>query len=254
MLRLSYSRMKDFLVSPSYYHYRLENPKEATEAMVEGRAFHTLLLEGSDVFAQQYFDDKPLLELGSRKTKAYSSALDEIIGTRTLIKSERAEMIYKMVEAVRSDQECLDLLLGDVEKEILFDGDICPTKARLDVLGMDSIVEVKTVSGASDASPAGFAKACVNQGYDLQAAFYQRIVKESTGETLPVVFVVVAREEPFPVGIYTLDELSLVSAHETVQKAMESFARCLESNSWPSRRGGRQVISVPQWRKIDLIA
>jgi hypothetical protein len=61
-------------------------------------------------------------------------------------------------------------------------------------------------------------------GYDLQAACYQEIVRQNTGETLPFYFVVATKESPAHLAVGEINDYNLEDAMDIVRRDIKRFA------------------------------
>ena len=60
-------------------------------------------------------------------------------------------------------------------------------------------------------------------GYDIQAAVYQEIVRQNTGETLPFFFVVATKETPAHLEVGQISQFNMDDALETVRTYIKRF-------------------------------
>lgn len=60
-------------------------------------------------------------------------------------------------------------------------------------------------------------------GYDIQAACYQEIVRQNTGETLPFFFVVATKETPCHLEVGQISQFNMDDALETVRTYIKRF-------------------------------
>ena len=60
-------------------------------------------------------------------------------------------------------------------------------------------------------------------GYDMQAACYQEIVRQNTGETLPFIFVVATKEKPAHLEVGQISQFNMDDALEIVRKNIKRY-------------------------------
>jgi hypothetical protein len=60
-------------------------------------------------------------------------------------------------------------------------------------------------------------------GYDIQAACYQEIVRQNTGERLPFIFVVATKEKPAHLEVGKINQGNIDAAMEIVRKHIRRF-------------------------------
>ena len=61
-------------------------------------------------------------------------------------------------------------------------------------------------------------------GYDIQAACYQEIVRQNTGETLPFLFVVATKETPCHLEIGEISQYNMDDALDVVRQNIKRYA------------------------------
>lgn len=72
-------------------------------------------------------------------------------------------------------------------------------------------------------------------GYDLQAACYQEIVRQNTGERLPFFFVVATKEKPAHLAVGEISQWNMDEALETVKKNIVRFQKIKNGEIEPER-------------------
>jgi exodeoxyribonuclease VIII len=109
------------------------------------------------------------------------------------------------------------------------------------------LLDIKT---AKDASEDGFARACANYRYELQAAWYQDGF-EVAADVLVMAAVLVAVESNYPhaCAAYVIDDNGMREAREDVDKLVKRFAACKRSGVWPAYPQGVQALTLPSWRR-----
>jgi hypothetical protein len=60
-------------------------------------------------------------------------------------------------------------------------------------------------------------------GYDLQAAVYQEIVRQNTGDKLPFIFVVATKEQPAHLAVGEISQWDMDEALDVVRKNIVQF-------------------------------
>jgi hypothetical protein len=119
-------------------------------------------------------------------------------------------------------------------------------KCRPDWLSADgaTIVDLKT---CIDASPAGFAKAVANFGYQIQAAHYLAGTMAKR-----FIFVAVEKTAPYAIGVYELDTEALVHGTIARHNALQLIGDCRATNNYSSGyTDGIQKLQLPGWALKD---
>jgi PDDEXK-like domain of unknown function (DUF3799) len=106
------------------------------------------------------------------------------------------------------------------------------------------IVDVKT---SVSASPKRFAKSAADYGYHQQAAWYTDGLAATTGATdAAFLFVVVQKDPPHLVSVCQLDPEAIDLGHRQNRAAIDLYARCKQTNTWPGYEGIHNL-SLPRW-------
>jgi exodeoxyribonuclease VIII len=241
---ISASQLKTVMQSPYHYWSRYLDPDRVamvpTAAMRFGSLAHCAVLE-PDELSKRY-------QLApDRRTKEGKAAVVEMAAAGIEAASE-ADMVLavNMAVAVHGHPTAGALLQsGQAEQSFWFD-DIATgmrCKCRPDWFDGTTIVDLKT---CQDASPAGFAKAIANFGYQIQAAHY-------LAGTLATRFIFVAVEKtaPYAIGVYELDTEALVHGSIARHNALQVLQDCKAVNNYPGYTDGIQTLQLPGWALKD---
>ena len=122
-------------------------------------------------------------------------------------------------------------------------------RARFDWIaeGRGLIIDYKTTENAA-AEP--FARRAAQMGYDVQAAFYLRVLEALDPELAGRArFVLVAQEirAPYALAAYELSEADMSVARRKVETAVAAWWRCLSQDSWPAYPPTIDRITLPHW-------
>lgn len=71
--------------------------------------------------------------------------------------------------------------------------------------------------------------------YDVQAACYQEIVRQNTGDTLPFMFVVATKENPSHLAVGEISQWNMDKALESVKRNIAHFQRVKNGEEEPER-------------------
>lgn len=241
---LNYSYLKKWVEAPIL----AESEDKDTPALSFGRGTHVLTLEGEDKFTKGF----EVIDVKSRKTKAYQE-LAETSSKDVILKIE-AERMHGIREAVKAHPRAKGLLMqGHRECSAYwnekFGEDELAMKIRMDCLQINRkiFVDLKTCAKASKEH---FPKDIAKYGYGKQMAFYQRGLKEITGEWFAPILVAVEKEPPHLIGIYTMEKESMDLCREWVQNKLESY------HAWLKQPKSERImgydprifeVRLPQW-------
>lgn len=186
----------------------LNNPKrfqqsgEETKAMIEGRYFHTAMLE------PEKLDNFEFIDTSSRNTKAYKD-----LGKTILLQKEK-EWLDELVGTMKSNLHFYDLIYQEGNQyEIPGITDIGGVmwKGKADVLTSEYIIDLKTTSSLSD-----FRRSCYKYNYDSQAYIYKCIFGK------PMMFLVIDKTT-MNMGVFESSEEFVQSGKDKVQRALQVY-------------------------------
>jgi hypothetical protein len=107
------------------------------------------------------------------------------------------------------------------------------------------IVDNKNVQ---DPSPEGFRRAVAYFGYHCQAAWYQDVIQDATGELLPFYFIVAGTKIPHDVGVYELDKEALAIGREVNRETVKRINQCRATGVWVNEWSKDiQTLMLPRW-------
>lgn len=126
------------------------------------------------------------------------------------------------IERVKNQPLMMHYLSG--KHQVIMTGEIegVPFKIRMDSYKSgEFITDFKYM--ASLRSPNLFEPMIKYWGYDMQAACYQEIVRQNTGEKLPFIFDVATKEKPAHLEVGEISQWNMDEALETVRKNIKRF-------------------------------
>lgn len=251
---LSYSGVKRLLRSPWHFQALHEahdaHPATPTAQQFAGTLAHCATLEPNE------FDTRyrvgPEVSKNSNAWREFKAANPD----SEIISSAQREVAFAQAASLRAHPLIGDLLAAGFAEASVYWHDSahqilckcrpdwvhpCGTKASPRAI----LVDVKTTG---DASPDGFARAVASYGYHGQADWYCSGYEAATGiRTEGMVFAVVENEFPYACMAYMVDDEALLIARQRNQRALNTYARCLKANHWPSYPTDLQVIALPRY-------
>lgn len=247
---VSQSTLKLFRKTAAHARAAMLSPKEPTDAMDFGNAFHCAVLEPLK-FADSYVL-APNVGNRSAADKAIHAEFREANRGKEIVTLEEMTRVKAMKEACYSNKIVASLLNGGGKNEV---GVIWTDKetglrckALLDrvtnFVGYTVILDLKT---CTDASPTEFARAAAKYGYHEQAAFYLEGLNALAPAPRRFFFVSVEKAEPYCVAIYELSDESLGHGRTAFRKHLNLYAQCKASDNWPGYPTGIMPLSIPSW-------
>ena len=245
-------------VSPAHYwatSYLNPNRvhQEDKDAFNLGRAAHTLIL-GEDGFKRDYVIRPDFWD--SWRTKEARVWRDEQkLAGLTVLEPSHIDQIRGMAAALALHPTVqAGLLNGEVERSIVWKDAKTGIwlKARPDVLPVDSnmIVDLKTTSSADAVS---VRRSIADYGYHMQLALAFEGMKAVTGRQMTdFVLVFVETKLPYAVNIKPLDIADIIFGRRQIRRAIDRFAECLKSCSWPAYDDDEVTASLPSYYRQRL--
>lgn len=237
---ISTSGLKLMMRSPR--HYIGQAQRKSTRNMEIGTAIHCAALE------PERFDAEYILlqEVRTRTASEYKAAAKVAGGDKVLTASESSHVLG-MREELQSDRECAEMLSapGWCELSAFVE---CPDtgvllRCRFDKLNASGVaVDLKKTQ---DSRPDAFSKAVHNYGYHVQDAFYSRVYKLITGQSLEFVFLAVEEQPPHSPWPHILDDEARMIGWQSASDAIRLFADCEESGHWPSYTRTNERLVLP---------
>lgn len=242
---ISNTGLKLMMRSPA--HYKYQEQKESTRAMVLGSALHMACLE-PDIFYDTY---RLLRSSENRVTSEYKEAKKEFGEEFVLVKPE-IERIEGMAKSLRGSK-ILNYWLYDNDyshKELsgfAIDpetGLMCRHRFDAIIIG-DVAIDLKTTT---DARKPAFEKKILDFGYHIQAAFYADQYNWITGEKIEkFIFAAIETSAPYAVKVYELEQDSMDAGRKKYRQALNEYAQCKASDTWPSYDQEIETIGIPPW-------
>lgn len=231
--------------SPAHFLAYRTQQGEDTAAMALGRAVHMLVLEPARSEQVVCMPDLGRSKADMQLREAFVADHQGCI----ILSADALERAQAMADAVRAHPMATQLLTGGSAEVSIYwrDGVLgVPCKARLDYLRPDrGVVDLKTTT---DASPEAFRRSAATYLYHGQAAHYWTAV-EAACDTSPAFFawVVVENAAPYGVACYVIGIASLLAGRRIVSEAIEVYAQCLRSGTYPGYPLEITTLELPRW-------
>lgn len=159
---LSSSSIKTLLSSPKTYYFTTKYGSGETQALRDGKLFHTMILE------PEKLNDIVFVEAATKASKEYKLAKEtgkEVYTNTELKAAERLSDALLRNEAVK---EYLTKAEFEVPQIAMIDE--VPIRAKADILKGNTIIDLKTTTGIKD-----FRYSADKYSYDLQAWLYREM-------------------------------------------------------------------------------
>ncbi len=228
---LSSHLLADFRKCPLLYHRKRAGliPDVDRPAYLVGRAAHTVILEGTNVYHGSYAVGGPVnLKTGKpfgTETKAWAEWAATQCGREVLTRDQHT-LVTKMADGVKRHEDAQELLASGFAEGVVRTR-YCdrPCQIRLDWFNPHvGIVDLKTTDDLQ-----WFEADSRRYGYVHQMAFYRAVLAKVIGLVMPVYFIAVEKKEPFRAGVWRVMDDLLCSAQAENEAAIGRLLRCEES-------------------------
>lgn len=242
--RLSASGAKTLLKSPARYRWEREHPAKPTAAMEFGTMFHALVLE-PHVFVERYAES-PGFDKRTKEGKTAAEQWDADNPGRIAVPAADWARVHAMARSVEQAGVGDLMTGGKMEEPILWERDGVPLKAKLDCLGRDHIIDLKTTSAEDESE---IQRNAWSLGYHISAAAYQEAAEVATGRKLPKVFVFVQSSAPYDVAVLEASEDFISRGRALWDKAVRIYGACAEFDDWPGMSAQFTIgkLHPPKW-------
>lgn len=229
-----------------YWQYKLGNFPETKPAQALGTMVHGMFLE-PDTFMKKLH----IVDAASRRGKAWTDALADNPDKEVVLISD-IEKSAAVVHALRQNREACQLLEGAVfETSIFWQENGRLSKARPDIWQqpLRILSDLKT---CRNASPRAFARAAIDYGYAISAAWYMRGVAAVTGEPVRQWYwIAVETEAPYIVQVYHAPDEWLIYGNDCIDRALTKLDWCESTGTWPGYVDGVQDLELPGWIEFE---
>lgn len=226
---LSSSALKTLLKDPQQFHREyILGIRDITEKIqfVEGTLTHALLLEPHKILTDY------AVFPGLRKAGAKYEEFLELNPSKIIVSAGqmlRCEALFKAYKAMPVALALMDSTLPESNMV----GNILdvPVKARADAISIERacIIDVKTTSMPSDAE--FFKQTIVDYSYDLSAALYCEIARQSYRKLFDFYWLVLSKADN-GCHIYKASTETLSRGTAKVTQALVLYKKCLVSGQW----------------------
>ncbi|POG47131.1 hypothetical protein BV881_12395 [Streptomyces sp. ZL-24] len=237
---------------PARFRYEQDNPRPRKAVFDFGNAAHRVVLgDGPELVAIEAPDWRS-------KAAREERIKVEAAGGVALLAAEY-DQVQAMADAIRRHPVASALFApGSGRPEVSVFWEDRPTgvrrRARFDWLpnpgpGRLIIPDYKTCRSAE---PSALAKAVHEYGYHQQADWYRAAARavDLGGEDTAFVFVCQEKTAPYLVTVFEPDMTALRIGAAKNRRAIETYARCVETGHWPGYTDEIAYLSLPVWAEI----
>lgn len=229
--------------TPAHYKAKKDglNVQPTTPAMMLGSLIHRAVLE-PDTMSD--FVTRPAgMDFRSKEGKAWR---DANVG-KTVLTHEEAVQVKEMVDAVWSHPIAKRIFKDAATEVCLFaeDADGMSRKGRLDAMIKGNVVPDLKTAHSADAME--FERSIGKYRYHVQAAYYIDLCNLLDMDKSEFVYVVVEKEPPYAVAVYSLDQDAIRLGRLEYQRDLAAVRKCMESGEWPAFPSEMRVVGLPEY-------
>jgi len=243
---VSKSLICDFIEDPSAWKSSVK--KEPTAAMQAGSVLDCLLTE-PDKFETRYVMSE-YEDFRSNCAKRWKSDMEE--AGMTVLKQADFDAAQAQLMAIKAKPEAAALLDG-ARFQVAFRHKTAhpfASKGLIDILPDDgeTIVDLKTCASSALESKRSLRKYIFDWMYHVQAGCYCEGYAIASGEERTrFKFIFVTSTAPFRVAVVELPIAAIMFGADIYRNGVNRFAKCLETNRWPSLWDGEVELDLPEY-------
>jgi exodeoxyribonuclease VIII len=249
---VNWHSIEPYRVSPKHARHAALMPRDASDSMVFGEAFHCAVLE-PERFKVQYIT-RPKFD-GHPNSNAYKQAKQAWEFNNTdkvhLSIDEYAEL-HAMQQSVRSHPIASGILAGKGRNELSMVWEDQDTKAickgRVDRFCRVKIGLIDPNASKPDADalvlvdfktcrsvdPRGFDRARAEYQYNAQMAFYlDGLMALQPGVSIVPLIVAIENKAPFDCVVYRIDDEGIENGRMLYRRLLRMHLRCVDERRWP---------------------
>lgn len=248
---LSYSGAKHLLRSGAHFRQAIDHPPPTTAATELGTDLHSRVLLGKEGFDALYLSLPEGLDCRRTADKKLRDELREQAEAegKLIRPAGTLAVIESMAASVEQNPLAMALLAGaEIEVSMSFTDPAtgCPAKGRMDAFRRDAgaVIDLKT---CQDASPAGFARQCLNYGYGIQCHAYLAGLRSLGIEADSFVLIALEKAAPYCCAVYSAPAALIELGKRKWEEACRRYVEYSEAGVWPGYPTDIRELELPAW-------
>lgn len=239
---------------PAKFRWEKDHPPKATKTFDFGHAAHQVVLgTGPEI---RVIPEEICASNGATSTNAAKAFIAETYKAGAVpLKADEFTRVQDMALALARTPEAVAVLEapGVAHEVSAFTKDErtgLMLRCRFDSIAPSVISDYKT---SITADPAKLARRTfLDLGYHMQAAWYLDTAAALGLCDGPFKFVVQEKEAPYLVSVVELDDEYLELGRAANRKAIDLYAHCLSTDTWPGYPSHLPPVSPPLWATAEL--
>jgi exodeoxyribonuclease VIII len=231
--------------SPAHYRWALTHPREESDAMRIGTAFHTRVLE-PHLFNERYVVKPAGMKFSTKDGMAWRADA-EAAGMIILTETESVAIEGMAASLLSSPQARKYLANGAIETPLYWTdpetGIEC--KGRPDLVTESGLlVDLKK---ARSINQRRFGAQAMDLGYIFSMAMYHDALELRGQLVCEVVFAAVEGTGPFDCGFYRMTDEHINLGRDQYSEALQILKRCRDEDYWPGQVPDVTDLTLPAW-------
>lgn len=236
---------------PARWKHEREHPPAPRKVFDFGHAAHAAVLGVGEPVAEIPAD--MLASNGAVSTKEAKAFVAECREQGIVpLKPAEYQQVSEMAAAIESHPDAMAALEGEHEVSAFTEDDATGIwlRSRFDSISAAGVTDYKTVV---DADPKKFGRrTAADLGYHQQAAFYLHVAtKLGLIDQHRFRFILQEKTAPYLVSVVELSQDYIGLGDDLNRRAIDLFAECLATNTWPAFPGVTTV-DPPMWLAGDV--
>lgn len=239
---VNWSALKHLDVSPLFYRYQLEHPREDSDTFRFGRAVHSSVLD-----PDRFGDEFAVWDGGMRRGRAWEE-FEAANAERTILRADDYERALAVRDAVLANPDAVALLDGESEVTLTWTDAATglPCKGRVDhIAHSGAVVDVKTAGQGIDERR--IQRTVYDLAYYGQIAFYLRGAAANDYPWAQPQLIFVESQPPHDVAVVPVNSRWLVLGDRLVSDLLRRLAECRNRDRWPGRYQAPVDVDCPPW-------
>lgn len=252
--RLSASGVFTLSEHPPPRRFWFHSPWNPEYAAVNGKAFDIGTATHLAVLEPHLLKDRVVnVPFSTYQTKEARELRDQAWAAhRTPLKIDETETVANLSRAIFADPVAAPYFRGgSAEVSIFWEWAGISCKARPDYWSKDrlTVVDLKT---AMTCDKDAIARKAKSEGWHVRDAWYREAVAAATGNPPEhYLFAVIEKPPPHLIQVFELSERAIEWGRKIIQRGMEIFRACSETDQWPSYEGIERL-DLPAWAEFQL--
>lgn len=239
--------------SPKVLRYHRDNPKEPTDAMIQGSLLHDAMAD-----LEKFFDTHAREPDADMRTKVGKELVAEFRATLSPgmkpVKAKWFDILSGQVKSISEHDLVKRMIRGGERENSLFVTDPetgITLKCRPDIINADGfLIDFKTTRSL-DPFHLSWSVYTQDKGgwfYARQGAHYVhclRVAGISKREGMHFVFI--EKEPPYDIQVISLGAGELAGGESSRRSLTALYAKCSRENHWPGKEQKALTPEIPQW-------